>query len=104
MNCVYFFIYIRYFCRYVKKIDSIHKFVERGIHWGAPEPEWAATIDTSNQNDREAMVKLFQVQQPAFLRNASFSRNYGIGIEQLHSGNYAFDEYIKADALEYLDV
>lgn len=50
------------------------------------------------------MERLFQVQQANFLRNASFSRNYGIGIEQLHSGNYAFDEYIKADALEYLDV
>lgn len=62
------------------------------------------TLKTPNENDRNKMIKLFEVRSTQYLRNASFSGKYGLGIEKLHSGNYAFNNYIKADALDYLAV
>lgn len=108
MRYFYFIIFCLHYLvsefRYINRIDTVHQFVAKSIKWGATQPAWAMTLKTPNEMDRKKMIKLFEIRSAIFLRNASFSRNYGLGIEKLHSGNYAFNDYIKADALDHLAV
>lgn len=78
--------------------------MERGISWGAPQPAWVMTIKFSQTSDSKHMFNHFEIQNDEYMRNMSFSGMYGMGIERLHSGSYSFNDYIRHDALQYLDV
>lgn len=85
--------------RYHEKITTIRQFVDRGYHWGAPQPAWAYSIRHAEVHDDRAMYDRFESQSNDRLHNLSFSRTYGIGLERLHAGSYSFGDYVRMDSL-----
>lgn len=90
--------------RYHDKIETSHDFVRTGYKWGAPQPAWAYSIRLAQAADDLAMFQRFEAHPDEILRNKSFSRNYGIGIERLHAGSYSFGDYVQMDSLQKQDV
>lgn len=87
--------------RYEEKISTVRQFVDRGYHWGAPQPAWAYSIMHAQVHDDRAMYVRFDAIPNEKLRNLSFTRNYAIGLERLHAGSFTFYDYVQLDSLAH---
>ncbi|CAD7084259.1 unnamed protein product [Hermetia illucens] len=90
--------------QYTGLIDSSLQFVESNLKWSAPANAWILTIAESQIPFEHTLVNNFEIKSYSEMRNLTFSRKYGFGVERLSSGLYSFGPYIQEDALDYLHV
>lgn len=76
----------------------------RGYHWGAPQAVWVLSLLTTPLDDDMALANTFELRSEAYLRNASFSRTYGIPIERLHARSFTFGSHVRMDTIKHREV
>ncbi|XP_022227090.2 uncharacterized protein LOC111077214 [Drosophila obscura] len=85
---------------YSAPVDTIEKWSQAGWKWAAPSIIWVHTVASSDLLTEQILTKNFEVRDYSFMANASFSPNYGLGIERLASGSLSVGNYVPAEALE----
>ncbi|EDW24331.1 GL23463 [Drosophila persimilis] len=85
---------------YSAPVDTIEKWAQAGWKWAAPSIVWVHTVESSDLGIEQILARNFEVRDHSFLSNASFSPNYGLGIERLVSGSLSVGNYVPAEALE----
>ncbi|XP_034664716.1 uncharacterized protein LOC117899058 [Drosophila subobscura] len=85
---------------YSAPVDTIEKWAQAGWKWAAPSIIWVHTVESSDLATEQILARNFEVRDYSFLANASFSPNYGLGIERLASGSLSVGNYVPAEALE----
>ncbi|XP_053952190.1 uncharacterized protein LOC128859312 [Anastrepha ludens] len=85
---------------FTEAMDTLRKWSTTDWTWGAPSIVWVQSIEGSDIVLEQIMTKKFEVQSYGFLYNASFRSDYGVGIERLMSGSFAFGDYITPPAME----
>ncbi|XP_055527735.1 uncharacterized protein LOC129720297 [Wyeomyia smithii] len=86
--------------KYGKSIETIHNFVQTTFRWGDPSYTWILSLIGADSYDIQQVVKQFdEVPDEQELYQRSLAGDYGVGVELLNSGNYAFGSYIRDDNL-----
>ncbi|XP_055915011.1 uncharacterized protein LOC129948159 isoform X1 [Eupeodes corollae] len=83
-------------------VDTIQKFAKTDWQWASPSGAWIFSIAFSDIPHEKIMTEKFVEMSYEQLRDASYTGNYGIGLERLHGGIYSFGNYIKDGNLDKL--
>lgn len=90
--------------RFHNKIETARQFYAANIHWGAPHPVWAMSLEHAQVPYIQALFQRFEAHDDATLHNRSMTRGFGVAIERLHAGSFSFGDYVKIDSLQRQDV
>ncbi|XP_030371626.1 uncharacterized protein LOC115621922 [Scaptodrosophila lebanonensis] len=85
---------------YSAPVDSVQKWAQADWKWAAPSIIWVHTVENSDLVQEQILARNFEVRDYDFLYNASFSPNYGLGVERLASGVFNFGNYVTSTAVE----
>uniref|UniRef100_A0A1A9WSE8 Ionotropic glutamate receptor C-terminal domain-containing protein n=1 Tax=Glossina brevipalpis TaxID=37001 RepID=A0A1A9WSE8_9MUSC len=81
-------------------VDTMDKWIKTNWKWTAPSEVWITNIIHSDLMKEQILVQKFEMNDYDSLYKATFKDDYGLGIEGLSSGSFAFGKYITAPALE----
>lgn len=95
-----------FFCvsRFHGKIETVRQFYAAQLHWGAPHPVWAMSLEHAQVPHLQALFQRFETHDDRYLHNRSMAGGYGVAIERLHAGSYSFGDYVQLDSLQEQDV
>lgn len=83
-----------------ESVNTIEKWSRTTWQWAAPSIIWITSVEHSDIHIEQNLVHKFHVQDYEFLRNATFSKDYGVGIERMVGGSFAVSKFLTAEALE----
>ncbi|XP_065087711.1 uncharacterized protein LOC135709328 [Ochlerotatus camptorhynchus] len=90
--------------RYGKPIETIHDFVQTPYRWGAPAIAWVLSLFGADARDIQMVVEKFDIDEDDHLYRRALAGDYGLGVELLNGGSYAFGSYIREDNVRSFDI
>ncbi|XP_039442687.1 uncharacterized protein LOC120423077 [Culex pipiens pallens] len=91
--------------RYGKSIETIHDFVQTPYRWGAPAIAWVLSLFGADSHDIQTVVRKFDMTpDEEQLYRRSLSGTYGLGVELLNGGNFAFGSFIREDNVRTFEI
>lgn len=83
-----------------ESVNTIEKWSRTNWQWAAPSIVWIRTVEHSDIKVEQNLAHKFNVKDYDFLHNATFSSDYGVGIERMVGGSFAVSDFLTAEALE----
>ncbi|XP_055536590.1 uncharacterized protein LOC129725140 [Wyeomyia smithii] len=91
--------------KYGKSIETIDDFVQTPFRWGAPAIAWVLSLYGADSYDIQKVVEKFDiVADEDALYQRSLAGDYGVGVELLNGGNYAYGSFIREDNVRSFDI
>ncbi|XP_062555554.1 uncharacterized protein LOC134220503 [Armigeres subalbatus] len=91
--------------KYGKPIETIHEFSQTTYRWGAPAIAWILSlIGVENHDIRSVVDKFDIVPEDEQLYQLSLAGDYGLGVELLNGGSFAFGSFIREDNVRSFDI
>nr|XP_029721583.1 uncharacterized protein LOC109425844 [Aedes albopictus] len=91
--------------RYGKSIETIHEYSQTPYRWGAPAIAWVLSLLGVESHDIKSVVDKFDIiPDEEQLHRRSLAGDYGLGVELLNGGSYAFGSFIREDNVRSFDI
>ncbi|XP_053686084.1 uncharacterized protein LOC128735624 [Sabethes cyaneus] len=91
--------------KYGKSIETIHDFVQTPYRWGAPAIAWVLSLYGADSHDIQQVVEKFDMlPDEEELYRRSLAGDYGVGVELLNGGNYAYGSFIRENNVRSFDI
>ncbi|XP_058461913.1 uncharacterized protein LOC131436933 [Malaya genurostris] len=91
--------------RYGKPLETIHDFVESPYRWGASSLAWILSLESADTHDiRELVARFDMIPDEEELFRRSLGGDYGLAIEFLNSGYYAYLSFVRQENVQLFDI
>ncbi|XP_055590895.1 uncharacterized protein LOC129742976 [Uranotaenia lowii] len=91
--------------RFEKSIETIHEFVSSPYRWGAPAIAWILSLFGANSSDIKGVINKFDLSpDEEWLYQQTLTGQFGVGVELLNGGNYAFGSFVRRDNVHSFEI